>query len=50
MSNSVRGLYRHLIKELEKPLGRLSEESDQLKRIVAQKGLELDVLRDSATF
>jgi len=33
-------------KELERRLSRLSEENDQLKRIIAEKELELAILRD----
>jgi transposase len=34
------------LKEVEKRLGKLSQENDQLKRLVAEKELELAVLRD----
>jgi hypothetical protein len=34
------------LKEVEKRLGRISEENDRLKRIVAEKELEFAVLRD----
>lgn len=34
------------LKEIEKRLGKLSQENDQLKRLVAEKELELAVLRD----
>ncbi len=34
------------LKEVEKRLGKLSQENDQLKRLVAEKELELAILRD----